>query len=156
MLTLSPHTPSVPLPFSACSKAVGYRFGKHLGRGVPLAIRYLRGAAEGDEELREYCLQVTAPCCWVRCTLFTAISSLEMLPVCYATCLRHCPGVQRVCEGPGAARIDLGSLFVPRRRWRALCSAARRTHARSWARSCPPASSSCGALGWLGAQLQLA
>lgn len=39
------------------SKSVGYRFGKHLGRAVPLAIRYLRGAAEGDEELREYCLQ---------------------------------------------------------------------------------------------------
>lgn len=43
-----------------CSKSVGYRFGKHLGRAVPLAIRYLRGAAEGDEELREYCLQVEA------------------------------------------------------------------------------------------------
>ncbi len=33
----------------------------------------------------------------------------------------------------------------PRRRWRALCSAARRMRGPSWARSCPPASSSCGA-----------
>lgn len=46
------HPPSTP-----CSKSVGHKFGKHLARGVPLCIRYLRGAAEGDEELREYCLQ---------------------------------------------------------------------------------------------------
>ncbi|EFN57516.1 hypothetical protein CHLNCDRAFT_57288, partial [Chlorella variabilis] len=39
------------------SKSVGNKFGKHLPRAVPLCIRYLRVAAEGDEELREYCLQ---------------------------------------------------------------------------------------------------
>ncbi|KAL4425586.1 hypothetical protein ABPG75_009602 [Micractinium tetrahymenae] len=41
----------------AISKAVGHKFGKHLGRAVLLCIRYLRAAAEGDEELREHCLQ---------------------------------------------------------------------------------------------------
>ncbi|PSC76088.1 cullin-associated NEDD8-dissociated 1 isoform B [Micractinium conductrix] len=41
----------------AISKAVGHKFGPHLPRSVPLCIRYLRSAAEGDEELREYCLQ---------------------------------------------------------------------------------------------------
>lgn len=41
----------------AISKSVGHKFGKHLPRAVPLCIRYLRSAAEGDEELREYCLQ---------------------------------------------------------------------------------------------------
>jgi len=46
---------------------VGYKFGVHLPRAVPLCIRYLRSAAEGDEELREYCLQVghgTAGTAW--------------------------------------------------------------------------------------------
>ena len=41
-----------------CSKGVGHKFGKHLPHAVPLCIRYLRSAAEGDEELREHCLQV--------------------------------------------------------------------------------------------------
>jgi hypothetical protein len=53
-----------PLPLALwpilppCSKAVGHKFGQHLPRAVPLCIRYLRSAAEGDDELREYCLQV--------------------------------------------------------------------------------------------------
>ncbi|GFR41084.1 hypothetical protein Agub_g1724, partial [Astrephomene gubernaculifera] len=39
------------------SRAVGYRFGRYLGTAVPLAIRHCDNAAEGDDELREHCLQ---------------------------------------------------------------------------------------------------
>lgn len=47
------------------SRAVGYRFGQHLPEAVPLVITYAKKAAEGDDELREYVLQVmdTVACC---------------------------------------------------------------------------------------------
>ncbi|RWR90283.1 cullin-associated NEDD8-dissociated protein 1 isoform X1 [Cinnamomum micranthum f. kanehirae] len=41
----------------ALSRAVGYRFGPHLGDTVPLLINYCTSASEIDEELREYSLQ---------------------------------------------------------------------------------------------------
>ncbi|KAL5982815.1 Cullin-associated NEDD8-dissociated protein 1 [Asimina triloba] len=41
----------------ALSRAVGYRFGPHLGETVPLLINYCTSASEIDEELREYSLQ---------------------------------------------------------------------------------------------------
>ncbi|XP_049401360.1 cullin-associated NEDD8-dissociated protein 1 [Solanum stenotomum] len=41
----------------ALSRAVGYRFGPHLGDTVPLLINYCTSASENDEELREYSLQ---------------------------------------------------------------------------------------------------
>ncbi|XP_010314277.2 cullin-associated NEDD8-dissociated protein 1 [Solanum lycopersicum] len=41
----------------ASSRAVGYRFGPHLGDTVPLLINYCTSASENDEELREYSLQ---------------------------------------------------------------------------------------------------
>ncbi|XP_042493227.1 cullin-associated NEDD8-dissociated protein 1-like [Macadamia integrifolia] len=41
----------------ALSRAVGYRFGPHLGDTVPLLIHYCTNASENDEELREYSLQ---------------------------------------------------------------------------------------------------
>uniref|UniRef100_A0A383V8K4 TATA-binding protein interacting (TIP20) domain-containing protein n=1 Tax=Tetradesmus obliquus TaxID=3088 RepID=A0A383V8K4_TETOB len=41
----------------ALSKAVGYRFGRHLTEAVPLMVQYGQKAAEGDDELREYALQ---------------------------------------------------------------------------------------------------
>ncbi|XP_068647216.1 cullin-associated NEDD8-dissociated protein 1 [Aristolochia californica] len=41
----------------ALSRAVGYRFGPHLGDTVPLLITYCANASEVDEELREYSLQ---------------------------------------------------------------------------------------------------
>ncbi|KAG8364032.1 hypothetical protein BUALT_Bualt19G0084000 [Buddleja alternifolia] len=41
----------------ALSRAVGYRFGPHLGDTVPLLISYCNNASENDEELREYSLQ---------------------------------------------------------------------------------------------------
>lgn len=41
----------------ALSRAVGYRFGPHLGDTVPILIRYCMSASENDEELREYSLQ---------------------------------------------------------------------------------------------------
>ncbi|XP_031392996.1 cullin-associated NEDD8-dissociated protein 1 [Punica granatum] len=41
----------------ALSRAVGYRFGPHLGDTVPLLIGYCTSASENDEELREYSLQ---------------------------------------------------------------------------------------------------
>lgn len=40
------------------SRAVGYRFGPHLGDSVPVLINYCTSASENDEELREYSLQV--------------------------------------------------------------------------------------------------
>ncbi|KAM7478698.1 hypothetical protein LguiA_026911 [Lonicera macranthoides] len=44
--------------FLSCSlRAVGYRFGPHLGDTVPVLINYCRSASENDEELREYSLQ---------------------------------------------------------------------------------------------------
>ncbi|KAI3695011.1 hypothetical protein L1987_77999 [Smallanthus sonchifolius] len=41
----------------ALSRAVGYRFGPHLGDTVPVLIKYCMNASENDEELREYSLQ---------------------------------------------------------------------------------------------------
>ncbi|KAL9353697.1 hypothetical protein Peur_051667 [Populus x canadensis] len=41
----------------ALSRAVGYRFGPHLGDTVPVLIKYCTSASENDEELREYGLQ---------------------------------------------------------------------------------------------------
>ncbi|KAL2477649.1 Cullin-associated NEDD8-dissociated protein 1 [Forsythia ovata] len=41
----------------ALSRAVGYRFGPHLGDTVPILISYCTNASENDEELREYSLQ---------------------------------------------------------------------------------------------------
>ncbi|XP_075501897.1 cullin-associated NEDD8-dissociated protein 1 [Primulina tabacum] len=41
----------------ALSRAVGYRFGPHLGDTVPILIGYCNNASENDEELREYSLQ---------------------------------------------------------------------------------------------------
>ncbi|XP_057785394.1 cullin-associated NEDD8-dissociated protein 1 [Salvia miltiorrhiza] len=41
----------------ALSRAVGYRFGPHLGDAVPILINYCNNASENDEELREYSLQ---------------------------------------------------------------------------------------------------
>ncbi|KAL3515772.1 hypothetical protein ACH5RR_022674 [Cinchona calisaya] len=41
----------------ALSRAVGYRFGPHLGDTVPILINYCTSASENDEELREYSLQ---------------------------------------------------------------------------------------------------
>jgi hypothetical protein len=40
------------------SRAVGYRFGKHINDAVTLAIQYCQKAGENDDDLREYCLQV--------------------------------------------------------------------------------------------------
>lgn len=40
------------------SRAVGYRFGPHLGDTVPVLINYCNKATENDEELCEYSLQV--------------------------------------------------------------------------------------------------
>ena len=36
---------------------MGWRFGKQLAEAVPLAVRYCEDAAEGDNEVQEYCLQ---------------------------------------------------------------------------------------------------
>ncbi|XAR49295.1 hypothetical protein NMG60_11032451 [Bertholletia excelsa] len=41
----------------ALSRAVGYRFGPHLGDTVPVLINYCTSASENDEELREYSFQ---------------------------------------------------------------------------------------------------
>ncbi|KAL7002106.1 Cullin-associated NEDD8-dissociated protein 1 [Sarracenia purpurea var. burkii] len=41
----------------ALSRAVGYRFGPHLGDTVPILLNYCTSASENDEELREYSFQ---------------------------------------------------------------------------------------------------
>ncbi|DBB08467.1 hypothetical protein WJX82_000009 [Trebouxia sp. C0006] len=41
----------------AVSRSIGYRFGKHLPAVIPLVIKFSHDAAEGDDELREHCLQ---------------------------------------------------------------------------------------------------
>lgn len=41
----------------ALSRAVGYRFGPHLGDTVPLLTNYCTSASENDDELREYSFQ---------------------------------------------------------------------------------------------------
>ncbi|XP_058214981.1 cullin-associated NEDD8-dissociated protein 1 [Rhododendron vialii] len=41
----------------ALSRAVGYRFGPHLGDTVPVLFNYCTSASENDEELREYSFQ---------------------------------------------------------------------------------------------------
>uniref|UniRef100_A0A5B7AZF6 Cullin-associated NEDD8-dissociated protein 1 n=1 Tax=Davidia involucrata TaxID=16924 RepID=A0A5B7AZF6_DAVIN len=41
----------------ALSRAVGYRFGPHLGDTVPVLIKYCTSASENDEELREHGFQ---------------------------------------------------------------------------------------------------
>ncbi|KAB5563635.1 hypothetical protein DKX38_003689 [Salix brachista] len=43
-------------------RAVGYRFGPHLGDTVPVLINYCTSASENDEELREYSLQLISIC----------------------------------------------------------------------------------------------
>lgn len=40
-----------------CSRSIGYRFGKHLPATIPLVIKFSHDAVEGDDELREHCLQ---------------------------------------------------------------------------------------------------
>ncbi|RVW44350.1 Cullin-associated NEDD8-dissociated protein 1 [Vitis vinifera] len=45
------------MTFWCFSRAVGYRFGSHLGDTVPVLINYCTSASENDEELREYSLQ---------------------------------------------------------------------------------------------------
>ena len=42
---------------SVSSRAIGYRFGKHLPSTIPLVIKFSQNASEGDDELREFCLQ---------------------------------------------------------------------------------------------------
>lgn len=49
------------------SRAVGHRFGRHLATAVPLAISYCDEAGENEEELQEYCLQVTIKLYWESC-----------------------------------------------------------------------------------------
>ncbi|XP_057502878.1 cullin-associated NEDD8-dissociated protein 1-like [Actinidia eriantha] len=41
----------------ALSRAVGYRFGPHLGDTVPILLNYCTSASENDEELREHSFQ---------------------------------------------------------------------------------------------------
>ncbi|XP_052204710.1 cullin-associated NEDD8-dissociated protein 1 [Diospyros lotus] len=41
----------------ALSRAVGYRFGPHLGDSVPVLVNYCTSSSENDEELREYSFQ---------------------------------------------------------------------------------------------------
>jgi len=53
---------------------VGYRFGKYLSDATSLVVSYCEAAKEreGDDELREHCLQVRRPgrcCCACTCTI---------------------------------------------------------------------------------------
>jgi len=50
-------TRTLVLTLGAVSRAVGFRFGPHLAAAVPLAIAHCDRAGEGDDEMREACLQ---------------------------------------------------------------------------------------------------
>ena len=144
-----PH-PSVLFPalLCCCSKGVGHKFGKHLPRAVPLCIRYLRSAAEGDEELREHCLQVG---CMV--VEWSGVLSGSMPKICFGAGLggagpadepaASCPS-RKPTYPPPPTRPPACPLHPKCRRWRALCCAAPRMLAPSWQTSSPSASSSCG------------
>lgn len=43
---------------SSSAAAAAHRFGRYLSEAVPLVIKYGHNAAEGDDELREFVLQV--------------------------------------------------------------------------------------------------
>lgn len=82
---------------SVHSRAVGYRFGAHLEAAVPLVSRFCSGAGEGDEELREACLQVSSlrlhdpphPHNRTRiiCFIGTGITNLEIQGVGFSFCM---------------------------------------------------------------------
>jgi hypothetical protein len=66
---------------------VGFRFGPHLDTAVPLMIQFADKATEGDDELREQCLQVgigdgwamvacLSGCSWAACSWVTAAERL--------------------------------------------------------------------------------
>lgn len=38
-------------------RAAGWRFGRHLDMAVPSVVEHWKAAGEGDDELRDYCLQ---------------------------------------------------------------------------------------------------
>ena len=38
-------------------RAAGWRFGRHLDTAVPLVVKHWTAAGEGDDELRDVCLQ---------------------------------------------------------------------------------------------------
>ncbi|EIE20950.1 TIP120-domain-containing protein [Coccomyxa subellipsoidea C-169] len=42
---------------SAVGRAAGWRFGRHLDMAVPSVVEHWKAAGEGDDELRDYCLQ---------------------------------------------------------------------------------------------------
>ncbi|KAG2261616.1 hypothetical protein Bca52824_068695 [Brassica carinata] len=62
----------------AISRAVGYRFGTHLGNTVPVLINYCTSASENDEELREYSLQVSPDSLFYFVTRRTSLFSYPM------------------------------------------------------------------------------
>ena len=92
---------------------------------MPLCIAHLQGASgEGDDELREHCLQVG----WV------------------GMCMQRI-----LCGGACAVHVCVLKLSCPHaccppalqcRHWRALCSDALGKRAGSWGRSCRSASTS--------------
>jgi len=71
------------------SRSVGYRFGRHLGAALPLVVAQCEGAAEGDDELRELCLQALEGFV-VRCP-HDARGHLDALLAAALRYLRHDP-----------------------------------------------------------------
>jgi len=61
---------------------VGYRFGKYLGEATSLAVSYCEAAQEneGDDELREHCLQVcfSAPTFLVKSVIDKLVTLLQV------------------------------------------------------------------------------
>jgi hypothetical protein len=53
------------------------RFGRYLGEAVPLVIQYGHKASEGDDELREYVLQVWVAQCGSHSCQFNPISVIQ-------------------------------------------------------------------------------
>jgi hypothetical protein len=143
---------SPPPPPCMRSKAAGFRFGPHLGTAVPLMIKFAGQGDEGDDELREQCLQVRAagrgggrgagggaglvpPCC-------TAARPDQLQPGLHAAwpacCWRGLAAGRRLRSGeasgrpPGAAgaRVVRGALA---RRLQAAAATGERSSSSSWA-----------------------
>jgi hypothetical protein len=66
------------------SRSVGYRFGKYLGEATNLVVAYCESAKEkeGDDELREHCLQVGDVCmCVYVCVCVYGLSCVKLSSV---------------------------------------------------------------------------
>jgi hypothetical protein len=144
---------TVRSPLRARSRAVGYRFGRFLPSAVPLAVSHCDKAGDGDDELREYCLQVRLSAPSRRSPHNAHASATPTVPATRPTpCTNHSHLSKHVHTSRAIASTAVPTpLLLPapplwslRRRSRASCCAPHTTHGRSWSPSWPRGSSAEG------------